>query len=62
MEERRPVNNNAQGWGMAAFIVLLALLCIAGATWMHYETYCDPRDPMCFEHLEPAETGADAEH
>ena len=59
MEERRPVNNNAQGWGFAAFIVLLAVLCIAGAAWIHDATYCDPRDPMCVEHTDAAGTAAE---
>lgn len=56
MAERRPVNNNAQGWGVAAFIIVLALLLIAGAAYIHNETWCDPRDPMCFEHEEGGET------
>lgn len=43
----RAVNNNAQGWGVAAFIVLLAVALAAGATWLKVSTYCDPRDPMC---------------
>ena len=60
MAERRPVNNNAQGWGVAAFILLLALLCIATAAWIHNETWCDPRNPMCVEHVDGGE--ASAEH
>lgn len=60
MEERRPVNNNAKGWGVAAFVVLLVLACIAGAAWIHNATYCDPRHPMCFE--QPGEAGTAAEH
>ncbi len=32
------------GWGAAAFVCLLAGLCIAGATYMHKRTYLHPTD------------------
>lgn len=47
MQATRPVNNNAQGWGFAALIVLLAIVCATAAWWIHTETWCNPRDPMC---------------
>jgi hypothetical protein len=43
--ERAPVRNNAKGWGVAAFIVLLAIGCVVGAWWLHTETYRHPADP-----------------
>ena len=43
--EEKPVRNNAQGWGVAAFIVLLAVGLTAGAWWLHTETYEHPRNP-----------------
>jgi hypothetical protein len=39
------VNNNAQGWGAAAFIVLLAILCVLGALYLRTQTYRHPRYP-----------------
>lgn len=47
MAERIAVDNTAQGWGFAAVIVLLAIICAASAWWIHNETYCDPRHPLC---------------
>jgi hypothetical protein len=38
-----PANTN-QGWGIAAFIVLLALACVATATVIHKKTYKHPTD------------------
>lgn len=43
--ESAPVNNNAQGWGVAAFIVVLAIACTFGAWTLHKETYRSPNDP-----------------
>jgi hypothetical protein len=46
------VNNNAQGWGVAAFITLLAILCAAGAWYIHTQTYRHPRYPTpALEHV-----------
>ena len=39
------VNNNAQGWGIAAFIVLLAILANAFIYVVHKNTYKSPNDP-----------------
>lgn len=33
-----------QGWGIAALVVGLAILCIVGATVMHKRTYKSPND------------------
>ena len=38
-----PANNNG-GWGVATGIVLLALACIATATYVHRKTYKHPTD------------------
>ena len=38
-----PANANG-GWGFAAFIIGLAVLCIVIATWVHKETYKHPTD------------------
>ena len=38
-------NNNAQGWGIAAFIVALALGCAFTAHYIHERTYRSPNDP-----------------
>jgi hypothetical protein len=40
-----PVRNNAQGWVMAAAIVLLALALTATAHWIHEQTFRSPNDP-----------------
>jgi hypothetical protein len=41
-----PPNNNAQGWGIAALIVLLALVCAFSAFTIHNRTYRDPTNPL----------------
>jgi hypothetical protein len=33
-----------EGWGAAAFVCLLAVLCAAGATYVHKKTYLHPTD------------------
>ena len=38
-------NNNAQGWGVAAFIVALALGCTFAAHYIHERTFRSPNDP-----------------
>jgi hypothetical protein len=38
-----PADNNA-GWGVAAGIVFLAIVCIATATYVHKRTYKHPTD------------------
>ena len=38
-------NNNSQGWGVAAFIVALALGCTFAAYYIHERTYRSPNDP-----------------
>jgi len=38
-----PANTNG-GWGFAAMIVLLALVCITTATIIHKKTYRHPTD------------------
>lgn len=38
-------NNNVQGWGIAAFIVALALGCAFTAHYIHERTYRSPNDP-----------------
>jgi hypothetical protein len=40
-----PANNNAQGWGVAAFIVALALGCAFTAHYIHERTFRSPNDP-----------------
>ena len=40
-----PANNNAQGWGVAAFIVALALGCAFTAHYIHERTFLSPTDP-----------------
>ena len=44
-EEGAPVRNNAQGWVMATFIVLLALALTFTAHWIHEKTFRSPNDP-----------------
>ena len=39
-----PANTNA-GWGIAALIVGLAVVCIVTATVIHKKTYKHPSDP-----------------
>ena len=38
-------NNNAQGWGVAAFIVALALGLTFAAHYIHERTFRSPNDP-----------------
>lgn len=38
-----PANTNG-GWGIGALIILLALACIATATYIHKKTYKHPTD------------------
>jgi hypothetical protein len=38
-----PADNNG-GWGFATGIILLALVCIATATYIHKKTYKHPTD------------------
>lgn len=40
----RHVPFKPEGWGIAAFIVLLAALCWAGAYYVHEKTYRHPTD------------------
>jgi len=40
------VNNNEQGWGAAVATVLLALVLVAGAWYIHTTTYRSPTDPL----------------
>lgn len=39
-----PANTNS-GWGIAALIVGLAVVCIITATYIHNKTYKPPTDP-----------------
>lgn len=55
--EDAPVRNNAQGWVMAAFIVLLALALTFTAHWIHEQTYRSPNDPAA-----PVRTSETAPH
>lgn len=47
---RVPVDNNRQGWGVAAFIVLLAVAAAFGAWTIHERTYQHPRAPITMPH------------
>lgn len=38
-----PARTN-QGWGIAGLVLLLAILCIAGATYLYQTTYRHPTD------------------
>ena len=40
------VNNTEQGWGAAVATVLLALVLVAGAWYIHTTTYRSPTDPL----------------
>ena len=40
-----PVRNNAQGWVVATFIVVLALALTFTAHWIHEKTFRSPNDP-----------------
>ena len=39
-----PANTNG-GWGVASGVILLAIICIATATYVHKQTYRHPTDP-----------------
>ena len=39
-----PADTNG-GWGFASGIILLAIICIATATYVHKQTYKHPTDP-----------------
>jgi hypothetical protein len=43
-QDRYVKANTNQGWGFAAFIVFLAVACIATATYIHKTTYKSPND------------------
>jgi hypothetical protein len=43
---RVAVDNNRQGWGVAAFVCLLALSAAFGAWTIHKRTYQHPRMPI----------------
>jgi hypothetical protein len=52
-----PVHNNKQGWGVAAFIVLLAVGAAVSAYMIHKRTYQHPRAPIDMLHTAaPAQT------
>ena len=55
-----PANTNS-GWGVAAGIVLLALACIATATYVHKKTYRHPTDVTWHGRGEPDRGTARAE-
>ncbi len=38
-----PAHTNG-GWGVAGLVAVLAILCIAGATYLHQTTYKHPSD------------------
>ena len=40
-----PANNNAQGWGVGAFIIALALALTFTAYYIHLRTFRSPNDP-----------------
>lgn len=40
------VNNNAQGWGAAIAITLLAIACVGIAYTVHGKTYHSPNDVL----------------
>ena len=40
-----PVNNNAQGWGVAGAVIVLALLANAFIFYVHKRTWKNPVDP-----------------
>ena len=48
--------NTTGGWGVAALVIALAILCPAIATFIHFETYRNPRDVMMRARCEPAAT------
>lgn len=46
MERSEVAPATPRGWGVAGFIVLLAVVCVAAAAYIHKETYYDPRNPL----------------
>ena len=52
-----PAHTN-QGWGVAGLVALLALVCIAGATYLYQTTYKHPTDPTWHATLPAARTVA----
>lgn len=46
MEDRRIEGNFSQGWGIAGFIVLLAVAAFVGAGLLKRSTYHPPTDPL----------------
>ena len=46
--ERQPeyFQPKSRGWGVAAFIVALAVACAAGAAYIHVTTYIHPTNPL----------------
>jgi hypothetical protein len=36
----------SRGWGVAAFIVVLAIACAASAAYIHTSTYVHPTHPL----------------
>jgi len=57
-----PVNNNSQGWGVAALVTLLALVCALTAWYIHNETYRSPLDPMFRQRGNATPTGGEGQH
>ena len=47
----------SRGWGVAALVVALAVVCAVGAGWIHMKTYMHPTHPLNPNggvHVEPA--------
>jgi hypothetical protein len=38
-----PANTN-EGWGIIGLVIVLVIVCIAGATYLHKKTYRHPTD------------------
>lgn len=36
----------SRGWGVAAFVTVLAIVCAVGAAWIHEATYMHPTHPL----------------
>ncbi|HEX7977725.1 MAG TPA: hypothetical protein VF461_03940 [Gemmatimonadaceae bacterium] len=47
-----------EGWGVALFIVLLALVCAGAATYVHKKTYVHPTDTRFRAAYEDASSGS----
>jgi len=47
-----------EGWGIALFVVLLAALCVATATYIHKKTYLHPTDTRFHAAYEDASSGS----